>query len=187
LKTSLAENRRSGFIGGFACVEKRRGQPATQLHDQTAGIRALMRFKKQTEGIFEGDLTPMIDMTFQLIAFFMLIMNFSEVEKSAEIQLPLSAIVKPPETPPAYKIILNVEENGLIKFSSLPPAKLEAFRPVLLSEIGAASRIGVPPEKISVIIRADKSVKTGLIQDLMDACKRENMETFSLRVVERLR
>ncbi len=146
-----------------------------------------MRFKQKAQGILEGDLTPMIDMTFQLIAFFMLIINFSEVEKSQELQLPLSEIVKPPETPPPYKIILNMEADGQIKFSSLPPVKLEALRPILVREIGAASRIDVPAGKISVIIRADKNVKTGLVQDLMDACKQENLESFSLRVNEQLR
>ena len=58
-----------------------------------------MRFKRKTENIFEGDLTPMIDVVFQLIAFFMLIINFSEVVKSEEIQLPLSELAKPPEEP----------------------------------------------------------------------------------------
>ena len=48
-----------------------------------------MRFRRKSTQILEGDLTPMIDMTFQLIAFFMLIINFSEVEKSEEINLPL--------------------------------------------------------------------------------------------------
>lgn len=146
-----------------------------------------MRFKKKAQSILEGDLTPMIDMTFQLIAFFMLIINFSEVEKSQELQLPLSEIVKPPETPPDYKIILNMEANGDILFSSLPPVRLDALRPILLREIGAASRIDVPPGKINVIVRADKNVRTGLVQDLMDACKKENLESFSLRVNEQLR
>ncbi len=146
-----------------------------------------MRFKKKAEGILEGDLTPMIDMTFQLIAFFMLIINFSEVEKSQELQLPLSEIVKPPETPPPYKITLNIMPDGQIKFQNLPPVRLEALRPILLREIGSASRIDVPAGKINVIIRADKNVKTGLVQDLMDACKQENLESFSLRVNEQLR
>ena len=146
-----------------------------------------MRFKNKTQQILEGDLTPMIDMTFQLIAFFMLIINFSDVEKSQELQLPLSVIVKPPEIPPDYKIILNMESDGQIKFSSLPAVRLDALRPILLREIGAASRINIAPGKISVIIRADRNVKTGLVRDLMDACKQENLETFSLRVNEQLR
>jgi biopolymer transport protein ExbD len=146
-----------------------------------------MRYKKKTEEVLEGDLTPMIDMTFQLIAFFMLIINFSETEKSAELDLPLSNIVKPPDTVPPYKLILNIEESGMVKFGALPPVQMNTMRPILLREIGSASRINVPPEKISVIIRADKNVRSGMVQELMDMCKKESLETFALRVVERLR
>ena len=58
-----------------------------------------MKFNKaKTSEILEGDLTPMIDMTFQLIAFFMLLINFSEVDRAEEITLPLAVLAIPPET-----------------------------------------------------------------------------------------
>ncbi|MEM1303854.1 MAG: biopolymer transporter ExbD, partial [Planctomycetota bacterium] len=45
-----------------------------------------MRVKKRKEmEAAEGDMTPMIDMTFQLIAFFMVLINFSEVEQDQRI------------------------------------------------------------------------------------------------------
>ena len=56
-----------------------------------------MRIKKPDSGIAEGDLTPMIDMTFQLIAFFMVLINFSQAEQNDKIELPLSELAKPPE------------------------------------------------------------------------------------------
>ena len=53
-----------------------------------------MKFNKaKTSEILEGDLTPMIDMTFQLIAFFMLLINFSEVDRAEEISLPTSCLL----------------------------------------------------------------------------------------------
>ena len=39
------------------------------------------------QGIEEGDLTPMIDMTFQLIAFFMLVINFGTLRLSARFSI----------------------------------------------------------------------------------------------------
>ena len=72
--------------------------------------------KKKTE-ILEGDLTPMIDMTFQLIAFFMLLINFSEAEVSEKILLPSSELAVPPTEPPEYQIILNLEPNETITFA----------------------------------------------------------------------
>ena len=45
----------------------------------------------------EADLTPMIDMTFQLIAFFMVLVNFTQAEQDARVELPASKLAKPPE------------------------------------------------------------------------------------------
>ncbi|MGI9518535.1 MAG: ExbD/TolR family protein [Pirellulaceae bacterium] len=146
-----------------------------------------MKFKKKKTGILEGDLTPMIDMTFQLIAFFMLIINFSEVEKSEEINLPLSELAKPPEEPPPFKIVLNLDEDGSIKHGPQIIDNVDVITPVLSTQVGRAEREGVAVAEISVIIRADRSVDTGLVQRLMNKCKEQQLESFSLRVNESLR
>ena len=56
-----------------------------------------MKFKRPSAGAPQGDLTPMIDMTFQLIAFFMVLINFTEADTNERIKLPTSEIVKPPD------------------------------------------------------------------------------------------
>ena len=40
-------------------------------------------------------MTPMIDMTFQLIAFFMVLVNFADADQNARIRLPSSELAKP--------------------------------------------------------------------------------------------
>ena len=55
-----------------------------------------MRIRKGKVTVAQADLTPMIDMTFQLIAFFMVLINFTEADQNQEITLPTSEIVKPP-------------------------------------------------------------------------------------------
>ena len=144
-----------------------------------------MKFRKKFDKILEGDLTPMIDMTFQLIAFFMLIINFSEVEKSEEIELPDTVIARPPETPPEYQIKLNLMPDGKVIFSGQEIDKIDLIEPLLRHEIGVASREGVARGNINVIIRADRNAKTGLVQDLMAKCQESELETFSLRVNQR--
>lgn len=132
-------------------------------------------------------MTPMIDMTFQLIAFFMLIINFSEVEKSEEINLPLSELAKPPEEPPPYKITLNLKEDGSLTHFDDVITNIDVLKPTLSKEIRTASVQGVSIDEINVIIRADMDAKTGDVQRLMNKCKSEKLENFSLRVNERLR
>ncbi len=143
-----------------------------------------MRFNKsKNTEIMEGDLTPMIDMTFQLIAFFMIIMNFSKIDRAEEILLPQAVMAIPPDTIPDYQVILNLDENGTVKFAgtTYPITGLES---VLKRQIDAAQREKVAPEKIATIIRAHENVRTGLVQDLIKTCQDSKLENFTLRVKE---
>jgi biopolymer transport protein ExbD len=71
-----------------------------------------MRIKKGGHRIHEGDMTPMIDMTFQLIAFFMVLINFSQTEQNERILLPSAALAKPPDSPIETPITLHVTRTG---------------------------------------------------------------------------
>ena len=44
-----------------------------------------MRVKSHEDDRADGDLTPMIDMTFQLIAFFMVLINFTEADPECDL------------------------------------------------------------------------------------------------------
>jgi biopolymer transport protein ExbD len=139
--------------------------------------------KKKTE-ILEGDLTPMIDMTFQLIAFFMLLINFSEVDRAEEIVLPKSVLATPPTERPDYQMILNLDPDGSIVFAGQRIEKISLMSPILVQEVNNAGRAkkSVPPEDIAVIIRAHEDTPTGIVQELIGKCQSEKMENFKFRV-----
>jgi biopolymer transport protein ExbD len=129
----------------------------------------------------------MIDMTFQLIAFFMLLINFSEVDRAEEITLPASALAVPPQTRPDYQIILNLEPNGSVKFHGQSIEKIDFLTPIFRQEINNAAREKVTnPADIAVIIRAHEDTPSGLVQRLIMKCQEEKLENFSLRVKEKL-
>ena len=116
--------------------------------------------RNRAKPIEEGDLTPMIDMTFQLIAFFMVLINFSQVERTEAITLPSSTLAKPPEEPPKFKILLNLEQNGDViffgskyEFMEDEEEKYPDLVGILLREIRNAERGGTKVENIDVIIR----------------------------------
>ena len=146
-----------------------------------------MKFNKaKTSEILEGDLTPMIDMTFQLIAFFMLLINFSEVDRAEEIALPTSVLAIPPSAPPDYQIILNLEPGGNVIFSG-KRIELDSIARDLALEVGSAAREGVyKPGNISVVIRADGNTETGTVQKLISICQDEKLESFALRVLNKV-
>jgi len=145
-----------------------------------------MRFKKKEPHLLGIDLTPMIDVTFQLIAFFMFIMNFSQIERAEEIKLPTSEIAIPPEEVPNYQIILNLNEDGSVIHDGQRIEKIDLLTSLLRRETGDASRQGVPnPADISVVVRADQNAQTGDVQKLIAKCQDAKLEKFSLRVKER--
>ncbi|MFM9064282.1 MAG: ExbD/TolR family protein, partial [Pirellula sp.] len=62
----------------------------------------------------EGDMTSMIDMVFQLIIFFMVLINFSQDDQNQAIKLPSSELAKPADAPLENPIVLTLAFNGKV-------------------------------------------------------------------------
>jgi biopolymer transport protein ExbD len=146
-----------------------------------------MKFSNRTKTeILEGDLTPMIDMTFQLIAFFMLLINFSEIDRAEQIALPSSVLAIPPTAPPNFQIILNLEPDATVVFEG-ERIKLEMIDRRLGQQVRAAEREGVfDASKIAVVIRAHQDTPTGKVQKLIGICQKAELESFNLRVINKV-
>ncbi len=127
------------------------------------------------------DMTPMIDVTFQLIAFFMFVLNFSEVDQDQRINLPASELARPPDVAYEQPITIQLTKNQSIIFAGdeLSSAGLKS---ALLRE---AQIIKASPKKkvsdVTVIIRADKRAKTGKVQEIIQLCQQAEFDTFALR------
>ncbi|NBW95372.1 MAG: biopolymer transporter ExbD [Planctomycetia bacterium] len=126
------------------------------------------------------DMTPMIDMTFQLITFFMFVMNFSEAEQDERIQLPLSQLAKPVEGAMETPITLQLTNGGAVIYAG----ELVAVRDIggyLEREKSVMLDAGKEPSAATVIVRADGRAKTGEVQDIIRICQEKGFERFALR------
>jgi biopolymer transport protein ExbD len=129
----------------------------------------------------EGDMTPMIDMTFQLIAFFMVLLNFSDVEQDQRINLPASELARPPDV--AYKEPLTIQMTAAdsILFAG-DELTMDDLQSALLRE---AQIIRAYPNKkvsdVTVIIRADRLARAGKVQEVIQMCQKAEFDTFALR------
>ncbi len=133
-------------------------------------------------GIVEGDLTPMIDMTFQLIAFFMLVINFSDVEQDQRVTLPASELARPPEAPYEHPLTIHLTENDRFIYGGREVTQLAQLRSALLQETQIILRHTTKKlADVTVIIRADEDAKTGLVQQVIQACQELEFERFALR------
>ncbi len=129
----------------------------------------------------EGDMTPMIDMTFQLIAFFMVLINFSDVEQDQRINLPASELARPPEVAYDEPITIQMTSRDTILFGG-DELTLEGIKSALLRE---AQLIRAHPDKkvsdVTVILRADRTAKSGKVQEVIQLCQDAQFDTFALR------
>ncbi len=131
------------------------------------------------------DMTPMIDVTFQLIIFFMLTLNFMSDDQSELIKLPGSELAKPPDTPWEAPITLQLTD-------SVPPriivggdmVELSQLRTMLEREKEYLREQNKSIANATVIIRADRAAKTGVVQKMIKTCQDLRFERFVLRAKE---
>ncbi len=142
-----------------------------------------MRIKKPGSGIQEGDMTPMIDMTFQLIAFFMVLINFSQGEQNERIKLPDSELAKPPEAPLEYPITLHLTKEGTVILGG-DEISIEGLSVYLSREANVLEIQGKPLSDATLIIRGHREAQTGRVQELIRKCQENRFEKFALRAKE---
>lgn len=140
--------------------------------------------RSKKSGVLEGDMTPMIDMTFQLIAFFMVLINFAQTEQNEKIQLPDSTLAKPPEKPLEFPITLHVTEEGSVIIGGEEIADLAGLRPYLIKERDVLTLQNRPLSDATVVIRAHKRAATGRVQEVIQECQKNSFERFALRAKE---
>ena len=144
-----------------------------------------MRFRPRGhQGVEEGDLTPMIDMTFQLIAFFMLVINFSDIEQLERINLPESELAKPPEVPYEEPLTIHLTKEGGFVFAGREHSELKGLRSALLRETQIIVRFKSDDKTVAdvtIIIRADEDSRIGQVQEIIKTCQELEFEKFALR------
>ncbi len=142
-----------------------------------------MRVKRENYRVQEGDLTPMIDMTFQLIAFFMVLVNFTQSEQVEGIYLPTATLAKPPDGPIESPITLHVARTGRLTIYD-QNVDLEGLTPHLINEANSLVARKKSPSNATIIIRADRNVPAGKVQDVIRVCQENQFDRFILRVKE---
>lgn len=142
-----------------------------------------MRVQRKPVDMAEGDMTPMIDMTFQLIAFFMVLINFAQTEANDHVVLPNSQLVKPPEAALEAPIILHVAADGRIYVGG-DDYTAETLRLGLDRELAVIRGEGKTPADANVVIRGHKDCAAGEIQEIVRVCQDSQLVNFALRVKE---
>jgi biopolymer transport protein ExbD len=132
----------------------------------------------------EGDMTSMIDMTFQLIAFFMVLINFSDAETDDRIKLPVSELAKPPEAAFDSPLTVQLTQEGNVLFNG-DEIPVQQFGVSLAREATITRRLGNKVENTTVIVRAHEDARAGVVQELIQLCQEHGFEKFALRAMQK--
>jgi biopolymer transport protein ExbD len=154
-----------------------------------------MRIKGKKAAIAEIDMTPMIDIVFLLIAFFMVITNFEQTQADERVKLPRDQLAKPPEVARPKELVLNLGFNRdaqgrklseTIVFYAGEQIPVLKLGPILQREKRLYQDLDTDPKEVTVVIRADAEVPTGLVQELMKLAKEADFEKFAMKAKQKI-
>jgi len=132
-----------------------------------------MPIKTQQDDQPRLDLTPMIDVVFLLIIFFMVATRFAEMERDIELELPEVASASALTSAPKQRVV-TVGAVGQVTLDG---------NEVLLSELTrklSAARGEYP--KLSVVIRGDASCAFQHVAATLAACKAAHISDLGITV-----
>ena len=132
----------------------------------------------------EPDLTPMLDMVFQLVTFFMLVINFKGAALDQSLQLPVLGSARPLEWKGDHEpLMLNVDNEGRVKVygAVVSAEKYIAEEAAELKKQLRASGESNPKElPVPVVLRADKGTRFHLVNHVIKLCQDNGYVQFSL-------
>lgn len=138
----------------------------------------LERIKRRSGGTLVLEITPLIDVVFLLLIFFMLATSFDE-RSAFKIELPKSTVAKTKNTLKKVRILVDKERNIYLscmdetgKFKS-EKLNLKSFVEVMSKKLDIL-------ENKEVIISADKAIDYGFIVQIMSLLKESGASVINI-------
>lgn len=139
----------------------------------------------------EPNLTPLLDVVFQLITFFMMLINFSQDNYDQRVRLPVAGNAKPVEGTGEDTLVLNVDRDGKLLFNEKALGTEQAIQEIgrqsKLTRInlefsGAKLKPGEPLPTM-IVLRADRSTPFSQIYRIISACQANGFQKFALKAM----
>lgn len=131
-----------------------------------------MRFRREEEDSFAMDMTPLIDVVFLLIIFFMVSTVFVDFSRKMDINLPTSKSSLVDETPKNLEIQMSKDKKITLAGKNINILGLEQ----------ALKKLDVENKKQTAIIRADKVLPYGEVIEVMGILQKAGVLDISVAV-----
>jgi biopolymer transport protein ExbD len=144
---------------------------------------------EQSEG--KPNLTPILDMVFQLITFFMLVINFKSASLDLSLKLPVVGSARPVDTKGQESLlILNVDNQGNLNvYGRTMPVKEYIHNEAYAAWMGARrTQPGLEFGQelpTTVVIRADRTTRFKLLNRVIQECQQNGFRKFALKAMNK--
>ena len=131
-----------------------------------------MKLKEPEEEEIGFQMSPMIDIIFQLIIFFMVVSTFHRLEVVEGVKLPVASYSKE-KAPLPGELVINLLEGGILILNQRKYT-FEELEKVILNTVSKA-----PGVEFSAAIRADANVPHRDILKVVKICSKANIYKIS--------
>ncbi len=139
----------------------------------------------------DPNLTPILDMVFQLITFFMLVINFKTASMDLSLHLPTVGSARPVETKGTDLLVLNIDREGMLRVFGNEIKDRPGYIAMEAQASLLAARRFNPELKEGeelpsmVIIRADRKTSFQKLYAVIVQCQQNGFRNFSLKALNR--
>jgi biopolymer transport protein ExbD len=139
----------------------------------------------------EPNLTPVLDVVFQLITFFILLINFRSAEIDFNLKLPVVGSARPVDTGGHVGIlVLNIDKDGNVRTTGPVPdvnayLRTEAQATMFGNHISQADLEAGKELPTTIVIRADRAASFRMINRVIKACQDNGFRSFALKAVDK--
>ncbi|MDZ4820325.1 MAG: biopolymer transporter ExbD [Planctomycetota bacterium] len=136
----------------------------------------------------EPDLTPILDLVFQLITFFMLVINFKAAALDTSLRLPVIGSARPIDSKGVDDVlVLNVNKEGSLNVYGDRKSDIKRY---IANEATASRMLAKRKGKTitndddlptTVVIRADRGVSFNLLNKVLTECQKYGFRKFTFK------
>ena len=138
----------------------------------------LERIKRRSGGTLVLEITPLIDVVFLLLIFFMLATSFDE-RSAFKIDLPKSTAAKTKSTLKEVQVLVDKEKNIYLRYTD-NSGKSQSEKLDLSSFVSVVSEKLNTSESKDVMISADKAIDYGFIVEIMSLIKESGATAINI-------
>ena len=138
----------------------------------------LERIKRRSGGTLILEITPLIDVVFLLLIFFMLATSFDE-RSAFKIDLPKSTAAKTKSTLKEVQVLVDKEKNIYLRYTD-NSGKAQRDKLDLSNFVSVVSEKLNTSESKDVMISADKAIDYGFIVEIMSLLKESGASAINI-------